>query len=202
MKIVKCIIMAFAVVVTSCSTGNKVSPEDVVKGLKKSDKLYVTECAVHKLITANDLNKVNGSVMGKKFSFNMSIGDRKIAIPMNCVLKAYVDFDSLKVEDVNITENGIMLMLDEPKVEMTSSKIDHVAIKEFTGILRSSFSDEEMTDLERQGRDAVLASIPNMGIVENAKQNAVATLIPILMNSGFASDEIQIDFKTSKTDKK
>ena len=166
---------------------------EVVNKIRQSDRMYVTECAVQNIITADDVRKINVGNM----KFTTSIGDRKIAIPMEAILKAYIDFDSLKTEDIIISKEPrkLSIKLKSPKVEMTSSKINHNDIKQFASILRSSFSDKEMTYFENQGREAILASIPTLGIGGRAEKNAREVLIPMFMQFGFDSKEIEIEFK-------
>ena len=166
---------------------------EVVNKIRQSDRIYVTEYAVQKIVTADDVRKIN---VGKT-KIPISIGDRKIAIPIEAILKAYIDFDSLKSDDIIISKEPrkLSIKLKSPKVEMTSSKINHKDIKEFASILRSSFSDKEMTYFENQGRDAILASIPTLGIGGRAEKNAREVLIPMFMQFGFDSKEIEIEFK-------
>ena len=192
MRVIK--ILAVTVIVlllASCTTRDTDNPETIVSQLK-SNKLFVSEYVIHKLITDNDLNTFN---ITKNTSIDLSIGDRKIAIPMDAVLKAYIDFDSLSVNDIYTDGKSLSIRLKKPTVELTSSKIDHMAIREYTGIFRFKFSDEEMTELERQGRESIIASIPEMGITITAEENARELLIPILMRSGFDADKIHIEFK-------
>lgn len=115
--------------------------------LRNADRLYVAEYVIHKLVTADDVNRYVGSIAGRKVELDLSIGERKIAIPMDAHLKAYVDFSSLRAEDIVITENprSLTVTLPAPRVVLTSSKIDHDAIREFRGFFRSRFSDEEMS---------------------------------------------------------
>lgn len=181
----------------SCSEKPGPTPDDVVMKLREANRLYVTEYAVHKIITADDVKRLSGKIMNRQFTMKLPIGDRKIAIPMDAVIKAYVDFGELNATDVAMTTNPrkLTLTLPTPKAELTSSKIDNKGIREYTDILRSSFSDAEISEFESQGREAVLASIPEMDIEETAKANATALLKPMLMQLGYEADEIEIIYK-------
>ena len=166
---------------------------EVANKMRQSDRIYVTEYAVQKIVTADDVSKLKVGAM----SFKTSIGSRRVAIPMEAILKAYIDFDSLSASDITLSKEPrkIAIKLTAPKVELTSSKINHKEINEYTDILRSSFSDRELTDFENQGRKAILASIPNLGIMRRAEQNARDVLVPMFMQFGFDSKEIEIEFK-------
>lgn len=171
--------------------------DDVALKLQQTDNLYVAEYVVHKIITAEDLNRVSGSVLGHDFSVNLAIGERKIAIPMDAHIKAYINFNAVTPSDIVVTDNPrtLTVTLPTPKAELTSSKIAHNEIKEFRGFFRSKFSDAEISDLEKQGRDVILASIPKMGIINTAKANGREVLIPILVQAGFSPENITINFK-------
>ncbi len=173
------------------------SAADVVMQLQSADRLYVSEYIVHKIITAEDLNRVRGSLLGYDFTVDLAIGQRKIAIPMDASIKAYIDFGTVTESDIVVTDNppSVAVTLPEPKAELVSSKIAHDEIKEFRGIFRSRFSDAEISELERQGREVILAAIPRMGIVNTAKANAREVLIPILAQAGFAPENITVNFK-------
>ncbi len=181
----------------SCSEKSGPTPDDVVMKLREANRLYVTEYAVHKIITADDVKRLSGKIMNRQFTMKLPIGDRKIAIPMDAVIKAYVDFGELNAADVVRSANPrkLTLTLPVPKAELTSSKIDNKGIKEYTDILRSSFSDAEISEFERQGKEAVLASIPQMDIEKTAKANATSLLKPMLMQLGYEADEIEIIYK-------
>lgn len=170
-----------------------ISENDIVNKVRQSDRIYVTEYAVQKIVTADDIKKMN---IGK-MSFKMPIGDRKVAIPMDAILKAYIDFETFSSDDITISRepHRLSVKIAAPKVEMTSSKINHKEIKEFTDFFRSSFSDKELTNFENQGREAILASIPKLGIVRRAEQNARDILVPMFMQFGFGANEINIEFK-------
>ena len=165
--------------------------------LAKSDRLYVAEYVVHKIVTADDANRVSGTIMGHDISIDLSIGERKIAIPMDANIKGYVDFSGLTADDIEVTSDPrrITITLPEPRAELTASKIDNAGIREYTGIFRSKFTDAEISDFERQGRSIILASIPRMGIISTAKSNAREALLPMLMQAGFEPENITIKFK-------
>ena len=190
-----------AIFTTGCA---KTEPEDkapsaadVVMRLQNTDRLYVPEYIVHKIITAEDLNRVRGSFMGYDFTVDLAIGQRKIAIPMDASIKAYIDFGSVTEDDIAVSDNppAVTVTLPAPKAELTSSKIAHGGVKEFRGIFRSRFSDAEISELERQGREVILDAIPRMGIISTAKANAAEVLTPILAQAGFGPENITINFK-------
>ena len=147
--------------------------------VQKCSRLYTTEFLVHKVVTHEDKLKLEGSVFEKRFSINLPLGERKIAIPMNATLKGFVDFSNFSIENIRQEGDKIEIILPDPQVALTSSKIDREGVKEYVALLRSNFSDEELTAYEQQGRQAIIKTIPKMGIVERARQSAANVLIPL-----------------------
>jgi hypothetical protein len=80
---------------------------------------------------------------------------------------------------------------------MTSTKIDHENIKEFVTGFRDDFTDQEMARFEAQGRQAIIAEIPELGIERTARENAVRILMPIITQMGFREQNIVIQFRSS-----
>ena len=78
---------------------------------------------------------------------------------------------------------------------MTSSKVDQKNIRQYVALTRSDFSDAEMTSYQEQGRAAIIADIPKMGILEKAQQNAAKVLVPMLTELGYKEQNITIAFR-------
>ena len=79
---------------------------------------------------------------------------------------------------------------------MTSTEIDHENIKEFVTGFRDDFTDQEMASFEAQGRKAIINEIPELGIEQTARENAVRILVPIITQMGFREQDITIQFRT------
>ena len=121
---------------------------------------------------------------------------------MNATLKAYIDFSQFSEKNVERNGERITVILPDPKVEMTSSKIDQKNIRQYVAIARAEFSDAEMSSYEQQGRQAIIESIPSLGIIETAQENAARVLVPMLVEMGYKEENITIAFrKEFKTDR-
>lgn len=69
----------------------------MVMQIQKCSRLYTAEAHVHKIITHDDQLNLKGSFMKKDFNIHIPGSNRKVAIPMDATIKAYVDFeDSLR----------------------------------------------------------------------------------------------------------
>jgi hypothetical protein len=146
-------------------------------------------------VTHDDVVSLKGTLLKQDIDIKLPLGDRKIAIPMDATLKAYIDFSNFGPSNIERQGDKITIVLPDPKVEMTSSKINQKAIREYVGIARSHFSDAEMSSYEQQGRQAIINSIPNLGILERAQQSAAKTLIPLIEQMGFEEHNITIAFR-------
>lgn len=167
----------------------------LVMQIRKCSRLYTSEYDVHKIITHADVPRLKGRMLGHDIDLRLPVGDRKIAIPIDVKLKAYIDFREFSERNVEHRGGKIVITLPDPKVALTSSKVDQAGIKEYVSITRSRFTDEEMTELERQGRDAVVKTIPDLGIVETARDNAARIIIPMIMNMGYDEKDITVTFR-------
>lgn len=171
----------------------------MVMQIQKCSKLYTAEYKVHKTITHDDKMKLNGSFMKKDFSINLPLGSRKIAIPMDATLKAYIDFADFNEDNVKRQGDKIEIILPDPHVTLTSTRINHDEIKQYVALTRSRFSDEELSSYERQGREAIIKDIPSMGMMDMARESAARTLIPMIEQMGFEESNITISFRKHYT---
>lgn len=168
----------------------------LVTHIQQCSRLYTAEYKVHKIITHDDVLKLQGQLTGQDYDINLPfLGDRKIAIPMDATLKAYIDFEGFSEENVEHDGQKIIITLPDPQVMLTSSKIDHANIKKYVALLRSDFTDAELTSYERQGRQAIINAVPDMDIIETARQNAARILIPMMEQMGYQEQDITITFR-------
>ena len=166
----------------------------MVQQIKECSRLYTAEYKVHKIITHSDTTKLSATVLGQKLNLNLPGGRRKVAIPVDAVLKAYIDFSSFSEDNVRSEGGKIYIDLPNPHVTITSSKIDHEGIKKYVSIIRSDFSDEELALYEKQGRQDIINDIPNLGILNTARRSAASQLLPLISMLGIPQENIVITF--------
>lgn len=202
--VVTTVIMAVTVC-CSCGAGDVEAPEGeyqsidtvpmLIMHIQKCSKLYTAEYKIHKIITHDDVVKLQGSLLKQNIDIKLPLGNRKVAIPMDATLKAYIDFCQFTEDNVERDGQRITIFLPDPKVELTSSKINQEEIRSYVGLVRAGFSDEEMTRYEQQGREAIIQSIPRLGIIDMARENAARTLVPMLEQMGYQEQNITIAFR-------
>ena len=166
----------------------------MVQQIKECSRLYTAEYKVHKIITHSDTSKISATVLGQKLNLNLPGGRRKVAIPIDAVLKAYIDFSNFSEDNVRSEGGKIYIDLPNPHVVITSSKIDNEGIKKYVSIIRSDFSDEELALYEKQGRQDIINDIPNLGILNTARRSAASQLLPLISMLGIPQENIVITF--------
>ena len=167
----------------------------MVMQIQKCSRLYTAEAHVHKIITHDDQLNLKGSFLKKDFNIHIPGANRKVAIPMDATIKAYVGFEGFSQKNVSRKGDKIEIILPDPKLVLTSSKIDHKAVKQYVSLTRSNFTDAELAQLEQQGRLSIINDIPNIDLMEQAQLSAANTLIPMLKDMGFKEENITISFR-------
>ena len=105
-------LLLFVLLLASCTGGNKAEnssgPTDsvpvMVMHIRKCSKLYTAEYKVRKIVTHDDKVELNGSFLQQKFNISVPMSSRKIAIPIDAKLKAYVDFSGFSEKNIR-TDN-------------------------------------------------------------------------------------------------
>ena len=91
----------------------------LITQVQKCAKLYTAEYRVHKIVTHDDVVRLKGSLLQRSFNIKMPLGDRKIAIPVDAKLKAYIDFSEFSERNIERQGDMITIILPDPKVTMT-----------------------------------------------------------------------------------
>ena len=173
----------------------------LVMQVQKCSKLYTTEFHVHKIVTHDDQLALKGKLFSKDYNINLPLGKRKVAIPVDATMKAYVDFADFSKANVRRDSTHIEIVLPDPHIVLTSSRINHEDIKEYVALMRRNFTDEELANYEQQGRDAIIKDMANSDIIERARAGAANTLVPLLRQMGFEEEHITVTFRKDFTPK-
>ena len=198
-------IMTTLMVVGTCGCGND-SPQEtepmatdtipeLITRIQKCSRLYTTEHHIHKIVTHDDIIRLKGNIMRKNFNIALPLGDRKIAIPMDATLKGYIDLADFSENNIERNGDHITILLPDPQVTLTSSKINQKEIRSYVGLTRSYFTDKEMTNFEQQGRQAILNNISNTDIIRTTQENAARVLVPIMVQLGYKEENVTIAFR-------
>lgn len=200
------LLMAAAASVThGCQTND--APENtsvtdtlpLVLRVNRTSRLYTSEYRIHKIVTHDDVVRLKGTVFNQSFNWRIPLGDRKTALPLDVTLKAYIDFDGFGERNIERRGDRIRIILPDPRVVVTSSKINHRQVKQYIDLTRTRYTDAELTDFARQGVESILHTLPDIGILESARLNAAHLLIPLVCDLGYKEENIVISFRKDFT---
>lgn len=207
-KLAGILVVCISIVALSCSKGKPTSEAEkidtipmMVMQIQKCSRLYATEYHVHKIITHDDQLKLKGSFLKHDYDINLPLGKRKIAIPVDATIKAYVDFGGFTAENVRKKGKKIEIILPDPRVSVTATRINHNEIRQYVAMTRRNFTDAELSAYESLGRKAIIDDIPNMDIIERARLSAANVLVPIIEQMGYRQEDITITFSRPFTAK-
>lgn len=172
----------------------------LVMQVQKCSRLYTAEYKMHKIITHDDEIRMKGKFLNQDYNVALPMGSRKIAIPIDATVKAYIDLSSFSEKNVRRIGDKIDVTLPDPRIEMTSSRINHGEIRKYVALTRQNFSDKEMAGYEQQGRQAIINDIPQTSIMEMAKESAARVMVPFFVGMGFNEKDITISFRKDFSD--
>lgn len=171
----------------------------IVHEVCRTSRLYTSEFVIHKIVTHSDAPTLEGTVLGIPVKMSTRIGSRKVAIPIDMTLKAYIDFSSFGPQNVTRTAKGIVITLPDPQITATASRVDHEGTRQYIDPMRSRYSDEELSQLARQGADSIMAHTDGLTIVEQARRSAAFAIMPVLRRMGYGEEQITIRFRKDFT---
>lgn len=163
---------------------------EIARSVQQQSRLYTTACKIHKVVLFSDEAKVGSGPL----AFNLP-GDRKAAVPIDVVVKGYVDFSQFSEDNVVLRDSLCVITLPDPQVVITSSTIDHKAVRQYIGMTRKRFSEAELSQLAKQGQDSVTQHLTQYGIVERSREACARTLAPILHRMGYRDNNVVIRFR-------
>jgi hypothetical protein len=142
--------------------------------LKEMSDLATVEYTVTKIIKAND----------NKTWFKM--GDRKILMSCEAIIKAGVDMSSINENSFTINGRNIHLQLPPPQVISFNIPPDKIKIEyQQVGVFRDPFGANERNLLASQAEVQIKNSINSLGILDQAKANTSLFVSNFLKQLGY-----------------
>jgi len=174
-------LILFLILSTSCT--RKPDRALVISKLKNSAKLATVEYIVTKVISAKDKN--------------WFAKDAYFFAETEAIIKAGIDLEKLKEDDIKITGQRISITL--PPVEIINFSYPAEGFKviekysDEAAIFKwNSIDVKDKDELYRQGEADIRASLNDLGIIKTAQTNTRTLLKKMLTFSGFT--EIYIEF--------
>ena len=171
----------------------------MVLHIQRCSRLYATECRIHKIITHEDKLRLKGTLLKQDYDIALPMGERKVAIPLDVTVKAYVDFSGFTKNNVVKNGNRIEIVLPDPVLEITGTRIDHKNIKEYVPLTRKRFTDAELSAYERAGRDSVIAAVARLDLLSRSRESAANVIVPIVTSMGYSQENVVVTFRKTLT---
>lgn len=162
---------------------------EIVSRVQNQSRLFTTESQIHKIVLFSDEAHVGGKLLDIKIP-----GERKVAIPIDVTVKGYVDFSEFASSNVIMKDSVCIITLPDPKLLITSSKINHSETRQYVGVTRSNFSDAEISRLAAQGEDTIASHLASYGLIDRSRESCARTLVPILKGLGYKEHNIIVRF--------
>lgn len=167
----------------------------IARHLSRTARLYTAEYKVRKVVTYGDEARLKGSVLMLPVDLPLTLGSRKVAIPVDVTLRAYVDFSGFTEGQVERTDGGITVLLPDPRIVVTASRIDNKGVRQYVDFPRSRFTDSELLALARQGQDSIVRHADCAEILRTAQRNAAQSLLPLLHRMGYDPAHCRVTFR-------
>lgn len=155
-----------------------------VEAVSAMKELGVVEYRVKKIIKAND--------EGEWYK----IGERKILLSCTAYLKAGIDLTGFSMDNIKADRSKGTVEITLPHARLLSLDIPASEIREEfdkVTLLRSDFSVNERNALLRQGERQIRRSVPSLGILPKAEENAEAFFRSVFSEMGYT--DINVVFK-------
>ncbi|MBQ9193610.1 MAG: DUF4230 domain-containing protein [Bacteroidales bacterium] len=177
----KAFYIALLILTAGCARGPEDNTLREIEAISAMRQLSLVEYRVRKIVKADD--------EGEWYK----IGDRKILLSCTAYLKAGIDLTGFSADDVDIDRLDGSVTVRLPHATLLSMDIPASEIREEFGqvtLLRSSFTAEERNALLRQGEKQIRDSVPSLGILEKAEENARRFFESVFSKMGFTSVEV------------
>lgn len=175
-------LIACVALMCSCKSGE----EKVVEAFGKmtnASQIGTVEYTISKLIIADS----------KAF---YKIGDRKIIFSCRATMKAGIELADFSTENVKVDKKSKTLKVTLPQPVVLSFNMPPEKIKlEYAKVsgLRSDFTVKERNNLLKQGEEAILADAANLGIFDDARENATLFFEALGRRAGFKNVEVSFE---------
>ena len=159
----------------------------MMMNIRKCSRLYTQQITVNKIVTYQDSKQL--------FNFTLPFSERKIAIPIEATVKAYIDFGDFNRSNIRRKGDKIEIILPDPQLQLTATRIRHNEIRRQDALLQHNFTDAEISQIEQNGRKAILADLDKLDVVTQSELAAARVIEPILEQLGYKEENITISFR-------
>lgn len=169
-------------ILQGCSrVGSEEALTQEIASISSMKELGLVEYRVRKIIKADD--------QGEWYK----IGDRKILLSCTAYLKAGIDLSLFSAEDITADRSSGKVTITLPHARLLSLSMPASEIRQEydqVTLLRSGFTVQERNALLRQGERQIRASVPSLGILQKAEENARKFFESTFYGLGFQTVEV------------
>lgn len=157
----------------SCGDEKEVHETEIYQ-IRALGMLSTTEYTLGKIIQWND--------EGEWYKF----GDRKILLSCKATVKAGVNLNSIKEEDIEVKGKKITIQLPPPEIVSFEMNPDLIRTEmvDVNGF-RSDFSQVDKSKVLQKGEESIRKDLKKLHILDEAEQNAKIFIIDFYKNLGF-----------------
>lgn len=163
---------------------NSSEPKTQMKDLTELAELGTVEYTITKNVKAND---------NQAF---YKFGDRKVLFSVKAFMKAGIDLKGFSNDKVKVDETDKSVTVTLPKASILSLNLppeDAKVVYESVGTFRGKFSAADRTALLQQGEKAIMESVNELGILDEAESNARQFVKAFFKQAGF--DNVTVNFE-------
>ena len=164
--------------------GDKVDPEEKVAKLFNQKKVDLVDYKVRKVLTYEDKTNI----------LLLKFGSKKLLLSCVADVKAGLDFDAFNPEtDITVDKKAGSVSIVLPAPSITSFVVDVNNVNEEYNVTtgaRKGFKDEEKNAIVKQGSAEIENAIPELGILDDARANAVKRFTSMVEQLGFSDVNI------------
>lgn len=173
-------IFSLFLLLISCDSSHKNLEEQAAK-VRSLSELVTAEYVISKILLVED-------------DAWYKIGDRKILYEVKASVKAGINFDKLKEEDIkaDYKEKSIEIFLPRAEILVFKMEPQHISLKhERVSTLRSNFTHQEKLDIQKLGEKEIQAQLNEMDILRDSERNVVVFLEALLQQAGYETINIK-----------
>lgn len=194
-------ILAAVMSLTFCSCDSKPAEKEkatkpavdtmavMVMQVQRCSKLYTTEYRVHKVLTHDDKLEMKGKLAGHDYNIPVPLGKRKVAIPIDATIKAYIDFASFSSDNVQRDSTHIRITLPPVRL-LDQSFIDETRTRSF--IESGKWSHKDREQMYRRADAMMRRRCLTPANIRNAQQNAKEQFRSMLQSMGYENVKVEI----------
>jgi len=164
--------------------GPDTEPKEEVAKLFNQKKLDLVDYKVRKVLSYEDKTNI----------LLLKFGSRKLLLSCVADVKAGLDFEDFDAErDITVDKKANSVSITLPAPSITSFIIDVNDINEEYNVTtgaRKTFKQEEKNMIVEQGRTEIENAIPELGILDDARANAVRRFTSLVEQLGFSDVNI------------